>query len=102
MPRQLHLRPLARRTDPATSKLAADETVRSGRHASHMVQVLRLVRQHPGSTSAELAARADNPTLDRYAAARRTSDLCHLGKIRKGEARECRMTGRASVTWWPA
>ena len=76
---------------------------------SHQQQlVLDYVRRYPGHTSAELArlmakARDDDYRLwmnYRHMVARRTSELCPL-YVRRGEARDCEVTGNAAATWWP-
>lgn len=87
---------IARATDPETSRLAADEITRSGARDAQAAEVLRRLREHPGSTSMELAGLG----LDRYAIARRLPELERLGLVRRGDARTCQ-TGRLALTWWP-
>lgn len=88
---------LARGSDPGTSHQAAREHVRSGQHGEQLHAVLKALRGQPGPvTSMELARAAG---LDRYACARRLPDLVRAGDVEQGEARPCRVSGRAAVTW---
>lgn len=87
---------LSRRSDPATSRLAASETVESGRLGVQKAAVLAALREHTGSTSAELAQRSG---LDRYLVARRLPDLRRDGLVVAGQARHCMASGRLAVTW---
>ncbi len=90
--------PAARNTDPETSHLAAEENTLSGRRAVQQHAVLAAVMAHPGLTSRELAQAAG---MDRYVAGRRLPELEAAKRVRKGEARECRVSKRRAVTWWP-
>lgn len=91
--------PAARNTDPETSHLAAEENTRSGRRAVQQHAVLAAVMAQPGLTSRELAQAAG---MDRYVVARRLPELEAAKIVRKGGARECRVSKRRAVTWWPA
>jgi hypothetical protein len=101
MPEQLSLdfAARARTMDPATSWAAAREVTTNGVALHQREACLAAVVAAPGSTSAEVAVRA---CLDRYAAARRLPELRVAGCVRNGDVRRCRVTGRASLTWWPA
>lgn len=90
--------PAARRSDPHTSHAAADKVTRNGTRAAGVATVVRLVKQTPGLTSAELAKRHG---ADRYMVARRLPDAEKAGLVRKGDPRPCGTTGNAAVTWWP-
>lgn len=90
--------PIARETDPETSHLAAEEVTTSGRRAVQQHAVLAAVMAQPGLTSRELAQAAG---MDRYVVARRLPELEAAKRVRKGEARECRVSKRQAVTWWP-
>lgn len=90
--------PLARRTDPITSHLAAKKHRDSGKADCHAAIVLAEVRKIPGETSAELAQWSG---LDRHEAARRLSDLERKGFVKKGDKRICRLRGSLMVTWFP-
>ncbi len=87
--------PIARRSDPVSSHLAARE-INQGIRSKQALIVLGLVRRHPGKTSLELSRLSD---LDRYQIARRLSDLEHSGEVEKGEIRVCEIAGRMAVTW---
>lgn len=91
------LPPAARAADPATSHAAAADVTASGVRSAQCARVLAGVRDYPGRTSRELAVLLG---MDRHAVARRTADLEHAGKVRKGEARPCTAGGKPAVTWW--
>ena len=94
--------------DPDTSREAADRMNDSGRARSNAVAVARLVRIKPGSTAVELLAKYEQlapigrwPKLDRHEISRRLPDAERFGWVRRGEARECGVTGTRMMTWWP-
>lgn len=89
--------PIARKHDPETSKSAAEAVTASGKRDAQAQAVLLILRDHPGSTSAEIG----NLVFDRYVAARRLPELERLGMVRKGEPRACSTTGKSATTWWP-
>lgn len=91
----MDLPPIARQSDPYTSKLAADEITASGTRQVQLMQVLEAARQFPGKTSAELG-RAMNS--DRFLPARRLPELRALWLVVNGEARQCGVTGKKSLT----
>lgn len=91
--------PIARRSDPASSHLAAAEVTASGKRQQQIGLVIDLVRKFPGLTSMELAGMSGE---DRYMIARRLPEALTAGAIRKGEQRTCSFTGRLALTWWPA
>lgn len=92
-------RPIARRTDPASSHLAAADITADGTRAAQHHQVLRAVRRWPGLTSRELAQAAGG---DRYVVARRLPEVESTGLVHRGPMRPCRVSGRQALTWWPA
>lgn len=81
---------LSRRTDPASSRAAAERHAASGRLDSDRARVLQAVRETPGLTSKQLAARHG---LDRYMAARRLADLRHDGKVYSAD-------DGGELRWW--
>ena len=91
--------PIARKSDPASSHLAAAEVTASGKRQQQIGLVIDLVRKFPGLTSMELAGMSGE---DRYMIARRLPEALTAGAIRKGEQRTCSVTGRLALTWWPA
>lgn len=94
--------PAARATDPESSHLAAEEITESGVRQQQIGQAITAVRDHPGSTSRELA---ELTGLDRYMLGRRLSDAAATGAIRKGgkdEMRVCQVSNRLALTWHPA
>ena len=103
-------RPNARNSDPETSHEAAEEN-RQVHFNRQCREVLKIVKKHPGRSSKHLAELAFADWLnggdlasrppDRYAIARRLSDLRELGKVEnrydKGKEIRC-ATG---ILWWP-
>lgn len=89
----------SRRSDPPTSRQAADGVERSGRAAQQREAVLSRIRGRHGQTSAEVAAALG---MERHAPARRLPELREAGLVRMGVPRVCEVTGRQCVTWWPA
>jgi hypothetical protein len=88
--------PIARKTDPVTSHIAAQEITHEGTREKQAAIVLDLVRRYPGNTSMELSQYCN---LDRYQIARRLADLEHAGEVEKGIMRVCSVSGRMAVTW---
>jgi DNA-binding MarR family transcriptional regulator len=91
--------PLARASDPLTSHQAADRVVQSGRIYTQRAEILRVVREAPGSTASEIA-RALGQTSN-HIASRRLPELEDEGFVRRGEARTCRATSYKAVSWFP-
>ena len=91
-------RPMSRRNDPQTSRIAAASLRASGELGRQAKAVLEATTRWPGSTAVELAAKAG---LDRYAVSRRLPELLRDGKVTRGGARVCRENGRPQSTWWP-
>lgn len=87
----------ARKSDPATSHLAAASVEASGHAETHRQLCLRVVSAQAGLTSAEIAVKAG---LDRHEAARRLADLERGGEVRKGTVKLCSVCGSKCVTWW--
>jgi DNA-binding MarR family transcriptional regulator len=91
-------RGLTRRTDPETSRIAAERLRASGALGRQAEAVLAAVTRWPGSTAVELARHAQ---LDRYAVSRRLPELQRQGRVRRGPPRECTVNGRPQSTWRP-
>ncbi len=93
---------MARRTDPMSSLVAAEEAMMSGRRDTQARDVLRAVIRYPHKTSRELASVTG---MDRYIVARRLPELEKDGLVMKeGNAagpvlRKCTVSGRPAVTW---
>ena len=94
----LHLPPVARTTDPETSKEAAEVVTTSGQRRSQINAAVRLVRRHPGLTGNELAAYG---ILTERQLSRRLSDAHDAKLIEPGEARKCSVSGARARTWFP-
>jgi len=89
----------ARRHDPQTSHLAADEVERSGTAEGQRRRCLRFATGNPGSTAAEIAKFAG---MDRYAVNRRLPELRECGLLVNGLPRQCRVLGSECQTWLPS
>lgn len=88
--------PLARKSDPATSHIAAAAI--EPRLSEQQKEVLRLVENMPGRTSAEMAVWCSS----RYALAmirRRLPELVRLGYVRTLEPRKCRELGTMQTVY---
>ena len=86
----------ARSSDPVTSWQAAEHITTTGRAADQRAIAVSAVHKYPGRTAFELSRLCP---LDRYQLGRR---LVECGELVKGDARECTVSGRQAVTWWPA
>jgi len=92
-------------TDPETSAIAAENHLRSGKVKRNQQYVIRLVNQHIGFTTAELAQTklASELNLDRAEIARRMSECVRdLKKVKKGDSRRCTVNHSPAKTWFPA
>ena len=93
----------ARRTDPSTSHIAAEEVTASGRAKAQRTICLYEVMKHPGQTAAELAEKSG---LDRYMLNRRLPELREEKRLKenrydKDMRRICAVQGTPCMTWWP-
>lgn len=86
----------ARRDDPETSHIAAEQHERSGVANTNRNIVLRLVTDNPWSTYRELAECCD---LTCNEVMRRLNDLEKSGLIEKGPARNSRVGRGKMLTW---
>lgn len=91
--------PIARDTDAFTSHRAARQITEDGTRGHQQQQVLKLVQTYPDHTTGELGTVRDD--VDRYVVARRMSELEDGGYVKRCVARECRVSGRACLTWRP-
>ena len=85
--------PIARKTDPATSKRAAADQELGPRH-TNMRRVLEVIGTWPDLTAREAAARAG---VD--GGWKRVSDLHAKGLVEISGQRACKMTGKLARTW---
>lgn len=93
----------ARRDDPRSSHEAAEEVTASGRAENECAIVLAALREHPHTTSKELA---EYSGLDYHLVARRLPDLRDTYfQAENGPSRLCRCADsskrRAVMTWHP-
>lgn len=88
--------PIARASDPLSSHLAAEHVTKTGTRSDQQNKAAEAVKQFPGLTSFELAMRTG---IDRYTLARRLPECETAGRVRKGEIRACRVTGRKAHVW---
>ena len=89
---------LRRNTDPETSADAARHV--ATRLGDIQRWVLNIVKEWPGCTASELADAKGIGDIRQIN--RRLPELEALGRVRRGEARDCQMTGRKAATWWLA
>lgn len=89
---------LVRRTDPETSKEAAEVVI------PHLGELHRwaqaCVQESPGLTQRELGAKYC-PT-DPRKIGRRLNECELLKLVKRGEPRKCSISGRTAETWYPA
>lgn len=88
----------ARNSDPITSHQAAEHVTLTGKRAAQQQLTAKAVEQYPGRTSMEIARRA---RMDRYMLARRLKECEQAGLVRRGQQRQCSVSGRQALTWWP-
>ena len=88
--------PLARASDPSTSRLAGRQLTLSGVRMSQKKKVLEGLRRFPKTTSAELAELCQ---FNRYMVARRLLDLKCDGMVKVAGKRTCRVTESEASTW---
>lgn len=88
--------PLARRTDPETSKAAARAVAAT--LGARQRYALDVVRRYGGLTATEMSQRegiGDPRVLNR-----RLSELAVLGLVSRGVARRCTVTGKDAHVYW--
>jgi hypothetical protein len=90
-------KPLARATDPETSKQAARRIAPQLQGLHETVE--RYVRESPGMTCSELSEKYRQ--RDPRTIGRRMAEIEAKGFIRRGEARKCTITKMQAATWWP-
>lgn len=83
--------PMARTTDPDTSRRAAERVVMDGTTKRHEAECLRLIREYPGRTSLELAGCGTELTYHQIA--RRLKHMEELKLIRREDR------GGTGVVW---
>lgn len=84
--------------DPNTTP--ADDRYEQARHVTTSI-VGELVKQHPGSTSRELAQISGKCRMQ---IARRLPEAMNLKTnptVKQGHTRPCSVSGRIALTWWP-
>ena len=86
-----------RKTDPETSKLAAEGVEARGIAATHRTMCLSAVESNQGCTAAEIAKLCH---LERHVPSRRLPELRALGLVQNGPARTCTVQCTKSITWW--
>lgn len=87
--------PIARRSDPATSRQAAAAITGSGKRQRRRDQCLQCVQDNPGEHAYGIAVLTGYPN-----AWKRLSELRNDGLIRQGPAKLA-PTGVSQLTWWP-
>lgn len=87
---------LARRTDPETSKIAAENIVASGQADTQRNRVLDILKQYPEKTARELSELSD---MDYFAIQRRIGELEKLGLAARVRMRKDSITNRMMTEW---
>jgi len=93
----LDFSPATRISHPETSRIAEKEITKSGRRSKHCHVILYALRQHNGSTSAELA---QYTPLNKEQVHKRMHDLVEHEYIKRGDKRICSVKGTLCGTWW--
>ena len=89
---------ITRKTDPKTSRLAAEKLVASGNLHKHAMIALAIVRRFPDRTAAEIDAMAiDLYELEGRQASKR---LSNIKGMKSGNIRVCSVGGNKCKTWW--
>jgi|TARA_R110000850_G_scaffold264898_1_gene394200 hypothetical protein len=88
----------ARKTDPITSHLAANDSELNNER--QRIKMLEFLLEHSGLTSNELGRISS--VYDRYQFARRLSEMAKLGTVINTNNRKCRVSGRLAMTWCAA
>lgn len=88
----------ARATDVGTSHEAAHHLIASCQQAVQQDRAAKVVQQHLGLTSMELARATGH---DRYMLARRLPELLEGGRAWRGPKKLRDTSGRSACTWWP-
>lgn len=102
---------LARTTDPATSKAAADRVSKSEERRIALRDALRLVRENPGRTAYELDDLDKQPGQPGYLLPNRKEGRirrrlhewadCENPQLERGHSRKCFVNETTCQTWWP-
>ena len=87
----------SRRSHPETSHIAESRITKTGSRQRHCDIILNTLREHNGSTSAELACYSP---LTPEQCHKRMADLIQNEYIRRGDKRICRVKKTQCCTWW--
>ena len=86
-----------RNSHPETSRIAEDKITKSGKRQRHCWIILNALREHNGSTSAELAQYI---SLTKEQTHKRMHDLVENEYIRRAGKRICSVKGTPCCSWW--
>lgn len=87
----------ARKTDPITSHLAANDSKEN--NEKQRIEMLEFLKENSGLTSLELGKKS--PVYDRYQFARRLPEMAKAGTVRSSDHKRC-VSGRLAMTWFVA
>ena len=90
--------PIARRTDPRSSHVAAREITADGSRKQQRNLTVAAVSAFPGRTSQELAELTHH---DRYMLARRLPEAAKENRVHRGPIKRCSITNKLALTWFP-
>jgi hypothetical protein len=93
----LDFSPATRNSNPDTSREAEKNITVSGKRAAHCNIIMNTLRQHNGSTSAELSLCCE---LNKEQIHHRMNDLVEHGSISRGMPRTCIVKQTKCSTWW--
>ena len=89
---------IARSSDPETSKAAAASINSTGRRQTLERQAVQIIRNAPGHTAKELEF---GESLTAGTIHKRIAGLVKAGKVARGPARVCRISGHRAATLLP-
>ena len=88
----------ARRDDPETSHIAAEQIEAAGTASAHRDIIASYLRSNPGKTNAEIA---EGSGLDYARVHKRMSELERMNLVIRGQQKKCPIHQRQMLTWYP-
>ena len=88
----------ARKTDPITSHLAANDSKEN--NEKQRIEMLEFLKENSGLTSLELGKKS--PVYDRYQFARRLPEMAKEGTVKNMDNKRCSFSKRLAMTWCAA
>lgn len=88
----------ARRDDPETSHIAAEQIESNGTASAHRSVIVEYLKQHPGQTNAEIA---EGSGLQYCQIHKRMSEAERMNLVIRGQHKKCPIHQRQMLTWYP-